>query len=45
MRKHVGWYLKGMPRSTDSKNRINTETDSRKVLESLAEYGFWLAGQ
>lgn len=45
MRKHVGWYLKGMPRSTDLKNRINTETDSRKVLESLAEYGFWLAGQ
>lgn len=45
MRKHVGWYLKGMPRSTDLKNRINTETDSRKVLESLAEYGSWLAGQ
>jgi nifR3 family TIM-barrel protein len=45
MRKHVGWYLKGMPRSTDLKNRINTETDSRKVLESLAEYGLWLADQ
>jgi len=38
MRKHVGWYLKGMPSSTEVKNIINYETDPEVVLETLASY-------
>ncbi|HSR03314.1 MAG TPA: tRNA-dihydrouridine synthase, partial [Proteiniclasticum sp.] len=38
MRKHVGWYLKGMPNSTDIKNLINYETDPKVVLQTLALY-------
>jgi len=38
MRKHVGWYLKGMPNSTEIKNLINYETDPKVVLETLALY-------
>ncbi len=38
MRKHSAWYIKGMPKCTDIKNKINLETDSQKVLEILHEY-------
>lgn len=38
MRKHIGWYLKGMPNNTDIKNLINHETDSKKVVNILMTY-------
>ena len=38
MRKHSAWYIKGMPKCTDIKNKINLETDSQKVLAILNEY-------
>jgi tRNA-dihydrouridine synthase B len=38
MRKHIGWYIKGLPRNTEVKNAINQETDPEKVLELLATY-------
>ena len=38
MRKHIGWYLKGMPSSTDIKNMINHENDPMVVLEAIASY-------
>lgn len=38
MRKHIGWYIKGMPKNTEVKNAINQETDSEKVLKILADY-------
>lgn len=38
MRKHIGWYVKGMKNSTDLKNIINYINDSEKVIEILLEY-------
>lgn len=38
MRKHIGWYIKGLPRNTEVKNAINQETDPEKVLSILAAY-------
>lgn len=38
MRKHSAWYIKGLPKCTDIKNKINLETDSQRVLEILNEY-------
>lgn len=38
MRKQIGWYLKGLPNSTELKNRINEEEDPLKVLSSLENY-------
>ena len=38
MRKHLGWYLKGMKNSTDLKVRINTEEDHEAVIHLLEEY-------
>jgi len=43
MRKHIGWYLKGMPRSTEIKNAINNENDPVVVLETLRSYRDQLA--
>lgn len=38
MRKHVAWYIKGMPDCTDIKDKINIEKDSGTVLEILQSY-------
>lgn len=38
MRKQIGWYLKGLPNSTELKNRINEEEDPSKVLSALLNY-------
>ncbi|MGB4590551.1 MAG: tRNA dihydrouridine synthase DusB [Clostridiaceae bacterium] len=38
MRKQIGWYLKGLPNSTELKNRINEEEDPIKVLSALLNY-------
>lgn len=38
MRKHIAWYIKGMPNCTEIKDRINVEKDSSVVLEMLESY-------
>lgn len=38
MRKHASWYLKGLPRSSEVRNNINTIDNSKSVLNILKEY-------
>ncbi|MDS0525289.1 tRNA dihydrouridine synthase DusB [Clostridium sp. SHJSY1] len=38
MRKHASWYLKGLPRSAEVRNNINTIDNSESVLSILKEY-------
>ncbi|MCL2322365.1 MAG: tRNA dihydrouridine synthase DusB [Oscillospiraceae bacterium] len=38
MRKHIGWYLKGLINSIEVKNRINIEYDVEKIVKILEEY-------
>ncbi len=38
MRKHIGWYLKGLINSIEVKNRINMEDNAEKVIKILEQY-------
>lgn len=38
MRKHIGWYIKGMKNCTEIKNAVNNEKSSSKVFEILKYY-------
>ncbi len=38
MRKHVGWYLKGLSNNKEIKDSINYEKFSEKVISTLQEY-------
>lgn len=38
MRKHIAWYLKGMPYSTEIKERINSLTTEEEVARTLKNY-------
>ena len=38
MRKHIGWYVKGMANSTELKNAINYVNNSEKAIQMLLEY-------
>lgn len=38
MRKHASWYIKGLPKCTEIRNKINVLDDSVQVLEILREY-------
>lgn len=38
MRKHLAWYLKGMPGSSEIKNMINKEVRTDKVKDMLVKY-------
>lgn len=38
MRKHIAWYIKGMPNCTEIKNAINLENHSERVIEILGDY-------
>jgi nifR3 family TIM-barrel protein len=38
MRKHIGWYLKGIENNKEIKESINYEKESKKVLEILINY-------
>ena len=38
MRKHIAWYLKGMPDSSDIKNRVNQLSSQDKLIELLRDY-------
>lgn len=37
LRKHICWYLKGVPGSAEYKNKINRNTDYREVIHLLEE--------
>lgn len=38
MRKHIGWYLKGMKNSTEIKNIVNSKDDINEVMDILLNY-------
>ncbi|CDI48254.1 nitrogen regulation protein nifR3 [Clostridium tetani 12124569] len=38
MRKHIGWYIKGLKNCSKVKDSINKEVDKDKVLNILEEY-------
>ena len=38
MRKHASWYIKGLPRCTEIRNKINVLDDSNQVMEILRGY-------
>lgn len=38
MRKHIGWYIKGMKNCTEIKNEVNREKHSENVIEILKKY-------
>ncbi len=42
MRKHIAWYLKGMPHSAEIKEHINSLTTEEEVEETLKNYLFSL---
>ena len=43
-RKHLGWYVKGLPGSAEFRNRVNQEPSPDRVLAMLAVfYGPWLS--
>jgi tRNA-dihydrouridine synthase B len=35
MRKHLGWYTKGLPGSAEFRNQVNQQDDPRRVLAML----------
>ena len=44
MRKHIGWYTKGLTGSAEFRNKVNQVSDPVKVLDMLAEfYAPWLS--
>jgi tRNA-dihydrouridine synthase B len=43
MRKHVGWYVAGMPGASRVRERANEVASWRELDELLAEYAAWLA--
>lgn len=44
MRKHIGWYTKGLTGSADFRNRVNQEPEAETVLSMLADfYRPWLS--
>jgi len=38
MRKHIAWYIKGMPYSTKVKNKVNQIFDKNELIALLREY-------
>ncbi len=38
MRKHLGWYTKGLPGSAEFRNKVNQVADPRQVLAMLDEF-------
>jgi len=44
MRKHIGWYTKGLPGSAEFRNEVNQEPDANRVKMMLADfYAPWRA--
>jgi tRNA-dihydrouridine synthase B len=42
MRKHVGWYVTGMPGATFVRDRVNQANSSAEMDDLLEEYRVWL---
>ncbi len=43
MRKHLGWYTKGLPSSAEFRNAVNAQEDPKRVLAMLGEfYAPWI---
>ncbi len=38
MRKHVGWYLKGLPGAAEIRRRVNELTEGKALMEMLSGY-------
>lgn len=38
MRKHLGWYTKGLPGSAEFRNAVNQEVDAARVLAMLGDF-------
>nr|WP_276717342.1 tRNA dihydrouridine synthase DusB [Caloranaerobacter azorensis] len=38
MRKHIGWYIKGMPKAADMRRRINTIDNRDEIIDVLNKY-------
>ena len=38
MRKHIGWYIKGLPMAAKVRNEINQTTDIQTAQKLLTEY-------
>lgn len=38
MRKHIAWYIKGIKKCTEIKNKINVEKDFNNVIKILTDY-------
>lgn len=38
MRKHISWYLKGLPNASDIKNKVNQLSDMEALIELLRKY-------
>ena len=38
MRKHIGWYTKGMENGSSIRNHINTITDKDELIKAIIEY-------
>ncbi len=38
MRKHLGWYTKGLPGSAEFRNAVNQQDDADRVLAMLAGF-------
>ncbi len=38
MRKHLGWYTRGLPGSAEFRNRVNQIVDPDTVLAMLGEF-------
>jgi tRNA-dihydrouridine synthase len=38
MRKHIGWYIKGLGNNKEIKDKVNYERESYKVIKILENY-------
>ena len=41
MRKHIAWYTKNMPNSSEFRNEINKIEDKKKLIKTVKNY-FWV---
>ena len=42
IRSHIAWYLKGLPKSNEIKNKIFLQTHISDIIDTLIEYKKWL---
>ena len=42
MRKHVGWYIKGLPQAASYRDRVNKLRTSEEIFDLLDEYRKYL---